>query len=87
MAPSAFILSSAGNTALHIRSWSMLSSVLPRGELICKRLAMRYTSVVWLVPAAWNTAGLKNTASPFFKANCVRCSAKYSLNSGRRQAR
>ena len=44
-------------------------------------------SVVRLVPAPWNIAGLKNTMSPFDNGTCTWCSRKYSMNSGRRHAK
>jgi hypothetical protein len=36
----------------------------PNADETCKRFAIRRTSAERLVPAPWNTAGLKNAASP-----------------------
>jgi hypothetical protein len=55
---------SAGNTAADIAVRSTASMARPNADETCSRLAIRLTSVVRLVPAAWNRAGLKNTASP-----------------------
>ena len=43
---------------------------LPKALETCKRFATRSADSV-LVPAAWNRAGLKNTASPLFNGNCT----------------
>ena len=44
-------------------------------------------AAVRLAPAAWNTAGLKNTTSPLASGSCTWLASKYSRNSGCRQAR
>ena len=51
----------------------------------CSRFAIRRMSVERLVPAAWNTAGLKKAASPFRSGSCTWCSSKYARISGRRR--
>ena len=43
---------------------STLSIARPNAEDTCSRLAMRRTSAERFVPAPWNSAGLKNAASP-----------------------
>ena len=43
----------------------------PSAEEICSRLAIRRTSLVRFVPAPWNSAGLKNTASPARSSSCT----------------
>jgi hypothetical protein len=59
----------------------------PNADDTCSRLAIRRMSLDRLCPAPWNSAGLKNAASPFRSGSCTRCSSKYAMNSGRRQAR
>jgi hypothetical protein len=78
---------SAGDTAADIAARSTASMARPNAEDTCSRLAIRLTPAVRLAPAAWNTAGLKNTASPLASGSCTCCASKYSRNSGRRQAR
>ena len=65
----------------------MDSMARPKADDTCSRFAMRRTSAVWLVPAAWKSAGLKKTASPLASGSCTWCASKYSRNSGSRQAR
>ena len=57
---------------------STLSSGRPNAEDTCSRWAIRLTSAVRLVPAPWNKAGLKNTASPLASGNCTQFLAKYA---------
>src|SRR6266851_4751411 len=63
-APASAMARSAGNTAADIALRSTASMARPNADDTCSRLAIRLTSAVRLVPAAWNRAGLKNTASP-----------------------
>ena len=70
-APAAFFSSSTGNSARHIATRSTVSMARPNGEDTCSRLAIRRTSVETFVPAPWNSAGLKNAASPFSSGSWV----------------
>ena len=54
-----------GNRAAETLSRSTLSIARPKADETCSRFAMRLMSVERLCPAPWNTAGLKNAASPF----------------------
>ena len=85
--PSSALASSAGSTATDIALRSTASMARPNADDTCSRLAMRLTVAVRLAPAAWNTAGLKNTASPLASGSCTWLASKYSRNSGCRQAR
>ena len=78
---------SAGNTAGDIAARSTASIARPNADETCSRLAIRWTSPVRLAPAAWNTAGLKNTASPLRSGSWTWQASKYSRNSRCRQAR
>ena len=86
-APASRMAHSAGYTASDMLARSTASMARPNADDTWSRLAIRLTSVVWLAPAAWNRAGLKNTASPLASGSWTWLASKYSPNSGRRQAR
>ncbi len=82
--PFSFAPSSAAYTALEVRSRSTVSMARPNADEICSRLAMRLMSAEWFEPAAWNSAGLKKTASPLASGSWMWWVVKYSWKSGRR---
>lgn len=55
---------------------STASIARPNAEEICSRFAIRRTPAVWLPPAPWNRAGLKNTASPLRSGNWTKWASK-----------
>jgi hypothetical protein len=60
----------------HIAVRSTVSIARPKAEETCSRLAMRRTSAERLVPAPWNSAGLKKAASPLHSGSCTKCASK-----------
>jgi hypothetical protein len=67
---------SAGSTAWNIALRSTASMARPNADDTCSRLAIRRTPAVRLAPAAWSTAGLKNTASPLASRSWTRLASK-----------
>jgi hypothetical protein len=55
---------SVPNSAVLVAVVSAVSMARPNADDTCSRLAIRFTPADRFVPAPWNSAGLKNAASP-----------------------